>query len=129
MENTKLSDLGCREIGILSNLLNQYLDNPNILWDWVKYGFNKYSWNVYLYDEDYNVAMLNWQDLERFYSLPYWGWEYEEGFKDDFMDTNVESYHIEDLEYIYNTIIDNNYNDEELQAIQEKGWKIKDYID
>ncbi len=48
--------------------------------------------------------MMNGDELEMFYSLPYGGWAIEEGFKSDFLDTDPVDYHKDDLDYILTEI-------------------------
>ena len=66
MENTNdLSKFGYREIGIAGELLIAYSDQKwadkgnDHLEEGLKLEFNPYSGEVFLIDEDYNVAMLN----------------------------------------------------------------------
>ena len=49
--------------------------------------FNTHSGNVFLTNAEFQVAMMNGDDLESFYSCPNCG---EEGFKDDFDDDASE---------------------------------------
>ncbi len=76
-----LSQFGYREIDIAGRLLAAYLDNVFILGDGVQISFNTYSGNVFLMDEDYNVAMFNGEKLEKFYTCSNCGYE---GFAGDF---------------------------------------------
>ena len=84
-ENTRdLSKFGHREREMAGDLLKA-LGNKN---DKTKFfgnegiavEFNPNSGNVFLVDEDYNVAMMNGEDLEDFYSCPNCG---HEGFLED----------------------------------------------
>ena len=65
MNNTQdLSKLGYREIGQLAELLTAYADQSwasqdDQLGNGVKWEYNPNSDNLFLVDEDYNVAMLN----------------------------------------------------------------------
>lgn len=83
MTNTNdLSKFGYIELKETARLLNAYVDNgKNILdGDGVKVGFNPNSGCVFLVDEDYNVAMMNGDDLELWYNCPICG---HEGFLED----------------------------------------------
>lgn len=77
---TNLADFGYREIGMAATLLNAYLDNTSILGDGVQLMFNTHSGCVFLTDEDYAVAMMNGEKLEKFYSSNCG----HEGFAEDF---------------------------------------------
>jgi hypothetical protein len=84
MENTKdFSKFGFVEIKEAAQLLTEYVNTHNKLdlTEGISVEFNTRSGNVFLVDEDYNVAMLNDGDLEMFYSCPECG---HEGFKEDF---------------------------------------------
>jgi len=81
MKNTQdLSKLGYREINQLADLLKAYAQNP-ILNDGVKWEFNPMGDNLFLVDEDYNVAMMNGDDLELWHYCGYCG---HEGFAEEF---------------------------------------------
>ena len=89
MNTQDLSKLGYREIDQLGDLLKAYADNPNDcgLGDGVKWEYNPNSDNLFLVDEDYNVAMMTdpyakpqKQLLAKWYSCPNCG---HEGFKED----------------------------------------------
>ena len=81
IENTRdLSKFGYREIRETIDLLTGYLDNTAILDDGVAVEFNPNSGNVFLVDENYNVAMMNRDKLEKWYNCPYCG---HEGFLED----------------------------------------------
>lgn len=75
-----LAEFGYREKKIAAELLTAYCENPEILGDGVKIEFNPNSGNVFLVDENFNVAMRNRNNLELWYVCPYCGWE---GFKED----------------------------------------------
>lgn len=63
------------------DLLTAYADNPHVFDGQLEdVGFNENSGNVYLVSEDYDVAMMNGDTLEQFYSCPECG---AEGFKDE----------------------------------------------
>lgn len=85
MSNTRdLSQFGYRELEESAKLLTAYTsrehDKTERLTDGIAIEFNPNSGNVFLVDEDFNVAMMNGDDLEDFYSCPECG---NEGFKDD----------------------------------------------
>ena len=64
---------------LLKALKGEY-DKTEYLGDGVRVEFNPMSANVFLIDEDYNVAMMNGDDLEDWFTCPYCG---HEGFKED----------------------------------------------
>lgn len=81
MSNTRdMSEFGYIELAEAGDLLRAYADNPEILEDGVAVEFNPNSGNVFLVDDDCNVALLNRGKLERWYSCPICGWE---GFLDE----------------------------------------------
>jgi len=72
---------GYIELAEAGKLLTEYANNPNVLeGDGIKVEFNPNSGNVFLVDEDFNVAMMNGDTLERWYNCPYCG---HEGFLED----------------------------------------------
>lgn len=75
------SEYGYRELDIAAELLKQYCENTHLLEDEVSLMFNKNSGCVFLTDSNCNVAMLNGDKLERFYSCPNCG---HEGFFEEF---------------------------------------------
>ena len=85
MDNTRdLSKFGYRELDLAGDLLKA-LNNPAVnktkfLGDGVAVEFNPHSGNLFLVDEDFNVAMMNGDNLEDFFSCPYCG---HEGFLED----------------------------------------------
>lgn len=79
-QNTQnYDDFGHREREIAQELLSAYgthKDKTKLLSSGIKVEFNPYSANVFLVDEDYNVAMMNGNDeLEDFISCPNCGHE------------------------------------------------------
>ena len=82
MNNTQdLSEFGLRELDMAGTLLKAFSNNPNVLDEYIiSVEFDPESGNVFIMDDDYNVAMMNGDILERFYSCPECG---EEGFKDE----------------------------------------------
>lgn len=88
MENTHdLSALGHRELHELGNLIKAYAQDSDVLGDGVEWEFNQSSGCLFLVDSDYNVAMMNGNNLERFYNCSYCG---HEGFAEEF--TNLSDY-------------------------------------
>lgn len=68
---------------LAGNLLKAYSNNTlKDLGNKIDIGFNVNSGNVYLFDEDGNVAMMNGDNLEMFYTTPDKGIE---GFYDELM--------------------------------------------
>jgi hypothetical protein len=64
-----------------AKLLNEYSDDPSILsGSEITVSFNTDSGNVFLSDDNYDVAMLHRGHIERFYNCPYCG---HEGFLED----------------------------------------------
>jgi len=98
-----LADFGRYDIETLRDLLTAWIEQglPNGFYDsGVKPAMNKNSGNVFLVNDDYQVAMLNDDKLEIFHSLPYSG---EEGFLTDLITENdAHSLHSEDYEYLVN---------------------------
>lgn len=84
------------EMDLAAKLLDQYSDRPRDsgLEGPISLGFNLDSGNVFLFDDNGNVAMLNLNKLEPWYTCPYCG---HEGFKED-MDHEPEDN--ECLEYL-----------------------------
>jgi hypothetical protein len=93
---TNLSDFGNRERAIAIELMTEW-NNGNLPSDF-KVGFeennvqimmNTTSGNVFLTNDEYQVAMMNGEKLESYYTSPYNGIE---GFYDDLVD-KYESMH------------------------------------
>jgi hypothetical protein len=85
MSNTRdLMQFGYRELKMAADLLTAFKDREKDLTERlgsnVAIEFNPMSGNVFLIDEDFNVAMMNGDYLEDFYSCPECG---NEGFKDE----------------------------------------------
>jgi hypothetical protein len=59
---------------------------------------NTYSGNVFLTDENFNVLMLNGDNLEGFYNSPYSG---HEGFFEELIEEWNEDWDKEDSEWLY----------------------------
>ena len=72
----------------------------NFYEDNVRLAFNKNSGNVFIVNDDCQVAMMNGNNLECFYTSPYDG---REGFIDELFDDYMEdkdAWHIEDAEWL-----------------------------
>ena len=97
---TNLSDFGHREREMATDLLNAWRDQglPNDFDDIdVNIMMNFHSGNVFLTNAEYQVAMLNGDELQSFYTLPYSG---NEGFLEDFEDYEQDDLHRDDWEYL-----------------------------
>ena len=102
MNTTDLKDFGYRELDMAKELIQAMEDQglPEDFYDnEVTIMFNPDSGCVFLTNSEYEVAMLNGDDLESFYNLPYSG---EEGFKSDFQDRDRDEFTQDDLEYLIN---------------------------
>ena len=92
MENTRdLSQLGYRELRIAGELLSALKtekDKTRYLSEGIAIEFNPSSGNVFLVDEDFNVAMMNGEFLEDWFSCPQCG---AEGFLEDVTDLDNHS--------------------------------------
>lgn len=80
---TDLSKFGYRELTLLKELLSAMIEKglpSDFESDGVHPMFNTNSGNVFLTNDEYQVAMMNGDDLESFYSCPECG---HEGFKDE----------------------------------------------
>lgn len=79
---TDLAEFGYRELGMAGDLLKAYASNglEGFYHDGVQVMMNKNSGNVFLTNSDYQVAMMNGDKLELFYSCPQCG---HEGFLED----------------------------------------------
>ena len=82
---TNFAEFGRREIVMTRDLLDAMIEQgfPSDFYDGsVTVMFNKYSGNVFLTNDEYQVVMLNGDKLESFYNSPYEG---KEGFFDDLL--------------------------------------------
>jgi hypothetical protein len=83
-DNTRdLVSFGYRELSLAGELLSALKkdkDKTRFLSNGVAIEFNPNSGNVFLVDEDCNVAMMNGENLEDFFSCPICG---HEGFLED----------------------------------------------
>ena len=83
MTTTDLTKFGSRERKMAEDLLRAWRKQglPEDFWDeGVKIMMNQNSGHVFLTNADYQVAMINGNKLESFYSCPYCG---QEGFLED----------------------------------------------
>ena len=101
MTTTDLSDFGHRELELLEELLCAMRTQglPNDFDDCeVTPIMNQHSGNVFLSNAEYQVAMMNGDNLESFYTLSYSG---EEGFADElydlFQDGDIDFHDLEQL--------------------------------
>ena len=108
MTTTDLSKFGARELAMAEELLEAQRTQglPEDFQDSkVTVMMNTMSGNVFLTNSECEVAMMNGDKLESFYSSPYNG---TEGFFDDLID-EYKDMHPEDKEWFEN-INDNYYN-------------------
>ncbi|MDD4000110.1 MAG: hypothetical protein PHX62_04360 [Bacilli bacterium] len=97
---TNFADFGWRERKMAEELLKASREQgfPDDFEDSeVTIMMNQNSGNVFFTNSEYQVAMMNGDILESFYSLPYGG---EEGFKDDLKELDRDNLHQEDIEYL-----------------------------
>jgi hypothetical protein len=101
---TNFADFGWRERKMAAELLTASCEQgfPDDFYDdGVTIMMNKNSGNVFFTNSDYQVAMMNGDKLESFYTTPYSG---HEGFKDELreeFEANKDSWNREDIEYIH----------------------------
>ena len=117
---TDLSDFGYRELAMLEELLKAMREQglPDDFYDdEVVPMFNRNSGNVFLTNSDYQVAMLNGDNLESWYFLSYHG---NEGFLDELLDEYDNGYvKEEDFEQLAD-ICEQNGNEEKANEIRER---------
>lgn len=106
MTNTyteNMADFGFREIKMLKDILVAWVENglpDNFGRAGVKPAMNMNSGYVFLVNEEYQVAMMNGDNLEEFYTLPYSGIE---GFLADIVaENNPNDLHSDDKEFVLN---------------------------
>lgn len=117
MTTTDLSQFGRRELAEAAKLLEAWSNNKfpdDFDADGVQLMMNQNSGNVFLTNSDCQVAMLNGNDLESFYSSPYEG---REGFFDDLLEEYPEM-HREDQEW-FKEIAENLNREDELPEEDE----------
>ena len=103
MTTTDFSQFGNRELGMAAELLTAYSENnlTQLARDYfdnseITVMMNQNSGNVFLTNSDYQVLMMNGDDLDLFIVTPYNG---NEGFMNDLID-EYEDMHNEDKEYL-----------------------------
>ena len=117
---TNFADFGWRERKMATELLTASCDQgfPEDFEDsGVTIMMNKNSGNVFFTNEEFQVAMMNGDTLESFYTTPY---ESYEGFADDLHDQFIEdsdNWNSNDVEYLHDMKI---ISDEEFEKWKEK---------
>lgn len=117
MTTTNIADFGYRERQMLIELLEAWQVNglpEDFSDDNVHFMMNQNSGNVFLTNSEYEVAMMNGDKLESFYSSPYEG---KEGFFDDLL-AEYEEMHEEDKEW-FRSIAENLNRADELPESEE----------
>ena len=103
MTTTNLADFGYRELAMAAKLLTAMTENglpDDFDGEGVTVMMNQNSGNVFLTNSEYQVAMMNGDDLESFYTTPYDGYE---GFADELKEQyeqDGESWHEDDIQYL-----------------------------
>ena len=125
---TDFSNFGWRERKIAAKLLYASCEDgfPEDFYNnEVTIMFNQNSGNVFFTNSEYQVAMMNGDKLESFYTTPYEGREgFAEDLKTDFLNDG-ESWNIEDVEFLRDIKIiteeefDNYFDDEGLTEEDE----------
>ena len=108
MITKNLNEFGSRERQMAEELLRAWRKHglPDDFYDdKVEIMMNTYSGNVFLTNSDYQVAMMNGDYLESFYTLSYNG---DEGFLEDFENYKEDDLHKEDWEQLKQIRKDNN---------------------
>ena len=117
---TNLADFGWRERKMAADLLVASCDHgfpDDFSDDEVAIMMNKNSGNVFFTNADCQVAMMNGDDLESFYTTPYSGHEgFAEDLKDEFQ-SSPEDWNAEDVEYLHDIGV---LTDEEWNEYSEK---------
>lgn len=112
-----LSEFGSRERAMAGELLSADLPR-NFNGSGVRVAFNKNSGNVFLVNNDYQVAMMDGHIMKIFYSTPYHG---HEGFIDELLnDYEPKDMNDEDCEYVLDIA------DQEGEDLPEVWQKYKD---
>lgn len=86
-----------KEVQNIITAWNEHGLPNNFYEDGVKFAFNRNSGNVFLVNEEYQVAMMNEDKLDIWYSSPYHG---HEGFIDELIDMMDDSWHEDDIEWL-----------------------------
>lgn len=120
MTTTNLSDFGYRELEMLEELLRAMREQglPEDFYNnEVHPMMNQISGNVFLTNSEYQVAMMNGDKLESFYTLSYHG---REGFLDELLiDYNNGNIMEEDWEQLAN-ICESNGEEEKAEEIRNR---------
>ena len=106
-----LADFGMRELEELRDILTAWIDNglPDDFYDEeVRPAFNRNSGYVFLTNSEYQVAVLEGNNLRSFYTTPYSG---HEGTYYELLDQYDETWEVEDLEYVRDLAADRNDDD------------------
>ena len=114
---TNLADFGYREIKMARDLLDAWVNNglpDDFSNDGVVLMMNMNSGNVFLTNNEFEVAMMADGKLESFYTSPYEG---REGFFDELLD-EYDDMHKEDKEWLKN-IAENVGREDEIPAESE----------
>lgn len=134
MTTTNLAEFGKRELAEAGDLLTAYANNKMtklareyFYEEGVQLMFNKYSGNVFLTNEDFQVLMFNGKNLDLFLNSPYEGYEgFVEDLLVDFSDMNQE-----DQEWLIEYLTDDQKSEakemlaDEEELIEELG--LEDY--
>lgn len=117
---TNFADFGWRERKMAAELLMVSCDqgSPEDFEDEeVIIMMNQNSGNVFFTNSEYQVAMMNGDKLESFYSTPYEGREgFADELKEDYL-SDYQSWNAEDVEYIHDLDI---ISDEEYELFNEE---------
>ena len=101
MTTTNLAEFGTRELELLEDLIRAMRQQglPKNFYDGgICPMLNKYSRNVFLINSEYQVAMMDGDELKQFYFLSYHG---REGFADDlYFDFKNGNIGVEDYEQL-----------------------------
>lgn len=121
MTTTNLSDFGYRELAMLEEILKAMREQglpDNFSDDEVVPMMNQNSGNVFLTNSDYEVAMMNGDTLEMFYTLPYNG---NEGFVEDLIQQyKNDDIDREDFEYLADILESECEDDDLIEEIRNK---------
>ena len=121
MTTTNLSDFGYRELAMLEEILKAMREQglpDNFSDNEVVPMMNQNSGNVFLTNSDYEVAMMNGDTLEMFYTLPYNG---NEGFVEDLIQKyKNDDIDREDFEYLADILESECEDDDLIEEIRNK---------
>jgi hypothetical protein len=100
---TNLADFGYREFDMAADLLKAFANGKgpsNFDLDGVTLMMNQNSGNVFLTNSEYQVLMMNGDDLEIWHFTPYNGHEgFAEELKADY-EANPDNWHEDDIQYL-----------------------------